>query len=98
MTHAALLLAAVLAHAAPAAPGAPDGPDPNVAPPPVGAGAAEALPSPRDVRAALDQGDPAEALRRLSRLLPLRGAAGKALDRYELLALKAEAHLRLKAP
>ena len=96
MTHAALLLAATLAQAVPVAPGR------KAPPPPAAAGAdagvADATPSPQDVRVALDEGNPAEALRLLSRLLPLRGAAAKAVDRYELLTLKAEAHLRLKAP
>jgi hypothetical protein len=92
MTHATLLLAAVLAHAAA------DAPAPKAAAvPPAAAGAAEAMPSTKDVRAALDKGDAVEALRLVSRLLPLRGAAAKNIDRYELLTLKAEAHLRLKA-
>jgi hypothetical protein len=55
------------------------------------------MPSVKDVRDALDKGDGAEALRLVSRLLPLRGKAARDYDRYELLTLKAEAHLRLKA-
>ena len=97
MTYAALLLAAVLA------PGPAPAKAPAAAPkPPPGAAAAaapadEPMPTPQDVRKALDGGSAAEALRLLGRLLPLKGKAAAGLDRYELLTLKAEAHLRTKA-
>jgi hypothetical protein len=92
MTQAALLFAALLAQNAPPPP---DAPAPRPAAP--AAAVAEAMPSVKDVRAALDRGDGAEALRLVSRLLPIRGKAAQQYDRYELLSLKAEAHLRLKA-
>jgi hypothetical protein len=57
----------------------------------------EPMPTPQEVKKALDAGSPAEALRLVSRLLPLRGKAAAGLDRYELLMLKAESHLRLRA-
>ena len=100
MTHAALLLAALLAQATPVTPAriaAPPPPPPPPAPAAGAAGAGEALPTTKDVQAALDNKDPAEALRLVARLLSLHGKSAAGLDRYELLTLKAEAHLRLKA-
>jgi hypothetical protein len=93
MTYAALLISALLAQPVPAAPAH------KAAPPPAGAAAAaaEPLPSTKDIQAALDKGDPTEALRLVARVLPLQGKAAASYDRYELLTLKAEAHLRLKA-
>ena len=82
MIHVACLLAALLAAPAPAAPAGP---------------AAGAPPTPGDVRALIDEGEAAEALKQVSRLLALRGPGARGLDRHELLVLKAEAHLRLRA-
>ena len=96
MTHAALLLAALLAQAAPVTPAKNAAPPPPPPAPWPGAGP-EALPSTKDVRAALDKNDPTEALRLVARLLSLHGKSAAGQDRYELLTLKAEAHLRLKA-
>src|SRR5947208_7561429 len=97
MTHAALLLVALLAQAGPVAP-AKNGAPPPAPPAPTGGGGAEALPSMKDVRAALANNDPTEAVRLAGRLLSLHGKSAAGLDRYELFTLKAEAHLRLKAP
>ena len=91
MTHATLLLAAILLQAPPPAPA------PAAADRPAPRGDAEAPPSPKDVQQALADGDPSEALRLVSRLLTLKGKAAQGLDRYELLSLKAEGHLRLRA-
>jgi hypothetical protein len=64
---------------------APAGPEPD------------APPTPKEVQALIDKGDPAEALKQVARLLSLRGPAVRDYDRRELLLLKAEAHLRLRA-
>ena len=87
MIQPTLLLALLLA-----AP--PAGPAPAPAP---AAAAVEALPTSQDVRKLIDEGKPADALKPLARLLALRGRAAQPYDRCELLTLKAEAHLRLRA-
>lgn len=58
---------------------------------------ADPLPSADDVRKRLAAGDAVEALKQVNRLLALRGQAAEGYDRYELLCLKADAHLELKA-
>jgi hypothetical protein len=50
-----------------------------------------------DVKAAYEKGDYKETLRLLGRILSLKGKAAEGLDRYELLMLRAESHLHLKA-
>ena len=67
------------------------------APPSPPVAADEPLPSAQDVHKLLDDGKPADALKQVNRLLSLRGKAAQPYDRYELLTLKAESHLRLRA-
>jgi hypothetical protein len=57
----------------------------------------EPLPTVEQIEKALQSGEAAEALKQVNRLLTLRGKAAEAYDKYELLTLKGEAHLRLKA-
>jgi hypothetical protein len=59
-----------------------------------GAGAKPATLS--DARDAFDQGQYPRALQLVTRVLAAKGEAAKGLDRYELLVLKGESHLRLK--
>ena len=87
MTQPALLLAVVLA-LAPADP-------PNQAR--QAPARDDAPPSVQDLHKLLADGDAAEVLKHVSRLLTLRGKAAQEYDRYELLTLKADAHLRLRA-
>jgi hypothetical protein len=55
------------------------------------------LPTPAEIRAAFDRGDYEQTLKHLTRVLALSGkAAAPYGDRYELILLKAETHLRLK--
>ena len=56
----------------------------------------EAPPDVGEIRKLLDEGKAREALQKLSRALALKGKAASVYDRYDLLRLKAEAHLRLK--
>jgi hypothetical protein len=58
---------------------------------------ADPLPTVETIQKALKDNDAPEALKQVNRLLSLRGKAAEALDKYELLSLKGEAHLRLKA-
>lgn len=48
-----------------------------------------------DIRKLFDEGKYPEVLRAIGRVLPLKGRAAEGFDRYELLALKAETHLRM---
>jgi hypothetical protein len=64
---------------------------------PAAAAQAEPLPTVEQIRKLLDDGNGADALKHVNRLLALRGKAGESYDKYELLTLKGEAHLRLKA-
>lgn len=57
----------------------------------------EALPSPDDVKKLIDDGNAGEAIKQIARLLSLRGKAAEGYDKYELLTLKADAHLRVRA-
>jgi hypothetical protein len=57
----------------------------------------EPLPTTDDVKKLVEGGDAAEAVKHLNRLLSLRGKAAEPYDKYELLTLKADAHLRLRA-
>lgn len=57
----------------------------------------EPLPTAEAIQTQIKSGNAADALKHLNRLLSLRGKAAEAYDRHELLALKGEAHLRLKA-
>lgn len=50
-----------------------------------------------DIKAAYEKGDYNETLRLISRVLALKGKAAEGLDRIELLRLRAESHLKLKA-
>lgn len=83
-----LALALSLAPADPPAPAKPAAPLPRD----------ESPASVDEVRSLLASGNAAEALKHVSCLLSLRGKAAQAHDRYELLTLKADAHLRLRAP
>jgi hypothetical protein len=58
---------------------------------------ADALPTFDEVQALYDKGEYNETLKQLSRLLALKGKAAEGMDRYGLLMLRAESHLRLKA-
>ena len=71
--------------------------DRPAAPVPAPAPPAEPLPTPASARKLIDENKPADALKQVNRLLSMRGKAAEGLDRHELLVLKAEAHLRLKA-
>jgi hypothetical protein len=68
-----------------------------------GAGAAapaaqpDPLPTVEQVEKLIASGEAAEALKHVNRLLAIRGKAAELYDKYELLSLKGEAHLRLKA-
>ena len=54
------------------------------------------FPTPEEIHKTFDAKDYAGTLERITRVLPLKGDAGKAYDRYALLMLKGEAHLQLK--
>src|SRR5688500_18259843 len=58
---------------------------------------AEPLPTVEEIRKLVDAGNVPDAMRHLNRLLALRGKAAEAYDKYELLTLKGDAHLRLRA-
>lgn len=55
------------------------------------------LPTADEIQALFDKGDHSETLKQLSRLLSLKGKAAQGMDRYTLLMLRGESHLRLKA-
>lgn len=55
------------------------------------------LPTVDEIQALFDKGDYSETLKQLSRLLSLKGKAAEGMDRYTLLMLRGESHLRLKA-
>lgn len=57
----------------------------------------DALPTTEAIQSQIQAGNAADALKHLNRLLSLRGKAAEAYSKYELLTLKGEAHLRLKA-
>ena len=59
--------------------------------------AADPLAAVEDVKAAYEKGDYNETLRLIGRLMALKGKSAEGLDRYELLMLRAESHLKLKA-
>jgi hypothetical protein len=61
------------------------------------AAGAEPLPTQDDIHQLFDQGKYPVVLQKLQRVLVLKGAAAKPYDRHDLLRLKAETHLRLKA-
>jgi hypothetical protein len=68
--------------------------------PSVGAAAAAAdaaAPTPEDVKAAYEKKDYKETLRLVGRVLSLKGRAAEGIDRYEMLVLKAESHLKMQA-
>jgi hypothetical protein len=78
---------------------APAGPAPAPAP---GEPAAPAAPGPPasadEIRKLVADGEHAEALKQLSRVLPLRGDAAAGYNKYELFMLKGDVHLKMKAP
>lgn len=55
------------------------------------------LPTVEEIQALFDKGEFNETLKQLSRLLSLKGKAAQGMDRYTLLMLRGESHLRLKA-
>ena len=55
------------------------------------------LPTVEEIRKLIDGGNGAEALKQLNRLLALRGKAAAPYEKYELLTLKGDAHLKLRA-
>jgi hypothetical protein len=65
--------------------------------PVLGAAPADPLPTIEDVQALYDKGEYNETLKGAARLLSLKGKAAEGVDRYALLMLRAESHLRLKA-
>ena len=67
------------------------------APRPSSAAGADPLPTQDEVHQLFDQGKYPLALQKLQRVLVLKGPAAKPYDRHDLLRLKAETHLRLKA-
>lgn len=56
----------------------------------------QGLPTTDDIRTLYEQGNYPRALQQLSRALAVKGKAAKDYDRYELLVLKAETHLRME--
>jgi hypothetical protein len=96
MVQPALLLVALLVQAAPEKAKAPPKPAAALKAAAVAPDDA-APPSVQDLRKLLDDGKPADVLKHLARLLSLRGKAAQPYDRGELLSLKAESHLRLRA-
>ena len=58
---------------------------------------AEPLPTVEDIRKLLNAGDAPGALKGVNRLLLLRGKAAEGYDKYELLSLKGDVHLKMKA-
>jgi hypothetical protein len=93
---AALLVVCVSARAQPAASKR------DAAPARVAAGApaapqADPLPTVEEVQKLLKEGNGAEALKQVNRLLTLRGKSAAGYDKYELFTLKGDAHLKLKA-
>lgn len=59
--------------------------------------AADPLPTPEEIHAAFDQQQYSQVLQKLQRVLLLKGAAAAPYDRHDLLRLKGETHLRMKA-
>src|SRR5688572_22292419 len=57
----------------------------------------ETLPTGEEIHELFDDGKYPEVLKKLSRVLALKGNAAKAYDRYDLLMLKGEAHLQTRA-
>jgi hypothetical protein len=55
------------------------------------------LPTVEEIQKALKTGDAPGALKGVNRLLQLRGKAAEGYDKYELLTLKGDVHLRMKA-
>src|SRR5688500_6919375 len=92
---AAVLFASVAATAQDAAPKRAAAP----APAPAGQTPAQpdALPTVEGIQKLLKADDAAGALKQINRLLSLRGKAAEGYDKYELLTLKGDAHLKMKA-
>jgi hypothetical protein len=57
----------------------------------------DALPTVEGIQKLLKSGDAQEALKQVNRLMSLRGKAAEGYDKYELLTLKGDVHLKLKA-
>jgi hypothetical protein len=55
------------------------------------------LPTQEEIHQLFDQNQQAQVLQKIAQVLALKGEAAKPYDRHDLLWLKAEAHLRLKA-
>lgn len=64
---------------------------------PAAARAADSVPTTEDIRALYEKGEYNDTLKQVARVLSLKGKAAEGFDRYELLILRAESHLRLKA-
>src|SRR5688572_12643494 len=90
MLAAVLFVADAVAGEDPPSPPSPAGERPAVAAP-------DAPPTPASARKLIDENKPADALKQVNRMLSMRGKSAEGLDRYEVLMLKGEAHLRLKA-
>jgi effector-binding domain-containing protein len=61
------------------------------------AAAADALPSTSEIKQAFDEKQYPQVLQKLNRVLILKGKAAQAYNRHELLVIKGETHLRMKA-
>ena len=105
--HALTVSVALLCAALAPAPGQEPAPAPGQEPAPAQApkpaagakaqaAAPEALPTTDEMHQLFNEGKYKETLQKLSRVLALKGGAGKAYDRHDLLVLKAETHLRQK--
>jgi len=57
----------------------------------------DTLPTQEQIHQLFDQNQQAQVLQKIARVLSLKGDAAKPYDRHDLVRLKAEAHLRLKA-
>src|SRR5690349_9288162 len=55
------------------------------------------LPTPEEIHQTFDQQQYPQVLQKLQRVLQLKGLAAKPYDRHDLLRLKGETHLRMKA-
>jgi hypothetical protein len=56
------------------------------------------VPAPEEIQSSINEGNYKDALQKISSALAVRGDAGKNVERARLYMLKAECHLRMKAP